>query len=92
MAENQRAEILFSGHVQGVGFRFTAARIARNFAMTGYVKNLRDGRVELVAEGTAEEINAFVEAVGREMGRNISDIKRSWRPAKGEFTGFGISH
>ena len=46
----------FSGHVQGVGFRYTVADVAEDFDVRGYVRNLPDGRVELVAEGDEAEI------------------------------------
>ena len=45
----KRMQIFFSGTVQGVGFRFTAERLARRFPVTGFVRNLEDGRVEVVA-------------------------------------------
>ena len=59
--DRQRCEIYYSGRVQGVGFRYTVRSIAGRFAVTGFVKNLRDGRVQLVAEGLAEEIQRFLE-------------------------------
>ena len=92
MSEKVRTEVVFSGEVQGVGFRFTASRIARRFDVTGFVRNLRDGRVELVAEGTPAELEAFIGAIASDMGRNIRDIQRVQRPATGKFAGFGIAH
>src|SRR5271157_2991968 len=61
--EAQRREVYYSGRVQGVGFRYTASSIARQFAVTGYGKNLPDGRVELVVEGRTEEIGAMLRAI-----------------------------
>ena len=66
--------VYFSGRVQGVGFRFTAQHLARGFDVAGYVSNLRDGRVELVAEGDPAEIDAFIRAVQDSMGRHIRDV------------------
>lgn len=91
MAQNEGTEVVFSGDVQGVGFRYTAARIARNYAVTGYVRNLRDGRVEMLAEGTPAELDAFVEAVAREMGRHIRNMGRTKRPATGKYAAFSIA-
>jgi acylphosphatase len=54
---NQTARhILFTGRVQGVGFRFTAHRIARRYDLTGWVRNLPDGSVEMVAQGPLVDI------------------------------------
>ena len=54
-----RMQIFYSGHVQGVGFRYTAKTVAAGFEVTGTVRNLPDGRVELIAEGAREELEAF---------------------------------
>jgi acylphosphatase len=53
-------QVLYSGRVQGVGFRFTARQIAAGYEVNGWVKNLPDGRVELQATGEAEELEAFL--------------------------------
>ncbi|MDY7011121.1 MAG: acylphosphatase, partial [Planctomycetota bacterium] len=63
--------IHFSGIVQGVGFRYTARRLSERFDVTGYVKNLPDGRVEVVVEGPSDQIDAFVQAVSDRMGHYI---------------------
>jgi acylphosphatase len=55
--------VYFSGRVQGVGFRATAAALARDFPVTGWVRNLPDGRVQLLAEGPAEAVKSFLEEV-----------------------------
>lgn len=80
-----RHTIHFSGRVQGVGFRFTAREIARPFAMSGFVENLEDGRVRLVAEGDAEEIARFLAALERRMSGNIRERTVAESPATGEF-------
>ncbi|MEZ6193874.1 MAG: acylphosphatase [Phycisphaerales bacterium] len=81
----QRLTAHFSGRVQGVGFRYTTARVARGFAVAGYVMNLSDGRVELVAEGEKKELQAFLAAVRDAMGRNITDTRSDIGAASGEF-------
>ena len=54
-----RLQVYFSGHVQGVGFRYTVQRLALGFDVTGWVKNLSDGRVEMLVEGERGELEAF---------------------------------
>jgi acylphosphatase len=87
-----RWTVLFSGHVQGVGFRFTTISTARDFAVTGYVRNTRDGRVELVAEGAPGEVEGFVQAVEDEMGGYIRGRDLDTGPATGEFPDFGVRY
>lgn len=59
--------VLYSGNVQGVGFRWTAVHIARRHKVGGWVKNLPDGNVELIAEGEPEEVDLFLEEVREAM-------------------------
>jgi acylphosphatase len=83
---------LYSGHVQGVGFRYTVKTLTNGFEVKGMVRNLEDGRVELRAEGTKEELEAFLEAVREsEVGRFIKQEQASWSEAKNEFRGFEIT-
>ena len=56
-------QVFYEGRVQGVGFRYTARRVAAGFDVSGYVRNLPDGRVELVASGDADEIDGFLTAM-----------------------------
>jgi acylphosphatase len=91
-AERVRRTTLFSGQVQGVGFRFTARDVARQFDITGYVRNLPDGRVELVIEGAPAELERFVAEVEQAMAGCIRDRRTTESPATGEFSGFGIRH
>jgi len=91
-AEAQRREVHYAGRVQGVGFRFTVCRIAGQFAVTGYVKNLSDGRVELVVEGRPEEIKALLTAVHAEMGHYIREVREVPSPATGSFSGFDVRY
>ena len=63
--------VTYSGVVQGVGFRATATHLAQRFQVSGTARNLPDGTVELVAQGTENEVDAFLAAVGRRMGDYI---------------------
>ncbi|MHC4063484.1 MAG: acylphosphatase [Planctomycetota bacterium] len=87
-----RRTVLFSGRVQGVGFRYTAIRVAAGFSVTGSVRNLADGRVELIAEGAEEELDSFVDAVRGDMGRHITEVSVSESPATDAYRGFSIAY
>jgi acylphosphatase len=83
----------FSGRVQGVGFRFTSRQLARGFDVAGYVRNLPDGRVELVAEGDPAEIDGFLKALRHELDLYIRDVTiESCPPFSEPFTGFTIRY
>lgn len=86
----ERREIYFSGAVQGVGFRYTTQAVARQYAVTGYVQNLADGRVRLVAEGEKEEVGRFAAAVEQEMAGSIHRTEVQRLSATGEFERFQI--
>jgi acylphosphatase len=90
--KRHRVTNLYSGRVQGVGFRYTAKTVATGYEVTGTVRNLPDGRVELVAEGSKEELDAFLEGIREsEVGRFIRQEQAWWADAKNEFRGFAIS-
>jgi len=84
-------QVLYSGHVQGVGFRYSVKSAAAGFEVTGTVRNLPDGRVELVAEGSREELDAFRQAI-RDSGMDhfIRHEELTWSEATGGFRGFEI--
>ena len=88
----QRRTYLFSGHVQGVGFRYTARHFASGRNVTGYVRNLRDGRVELVMEGPDPDMDRLVEDVSQRMNGFIKKVDSVEDPATGEFQQFFIRH
>ena len=91
--KRHRVTNLYSGHVQGVGFRFTVKTLTQGFEVTGMVRNLEDGRVELAAEGLKEELEAFLDAIRQsEVGRFIRQEQPCWSEAKNEFRGFEITH
>ncbi len=87
----QRVKVLYSGRVQGVGFRMTCASLAKGFQVTGRVCNLSDGRVELIAEGEKTELERFRDRIAIEMQRNIVDQVQHWEPAKETWSDFGIA-
>ena len=88
----KRMQVFFSGTVQGVGFRFTAERLARRFPVTGFVRNLDDGRVEVTAEGDEKSLVGFLTAI-RESGMKsyIRDVEAHWSESQGCFGRFTIS-
>lgn len=87
-----RSTVLFGGRVQGVGFRYTVMNIAQSYDVVGYVRNMPDGKVELVAEGETSELNSLVEEVKHRMQGFIDDVTAAESPATGEFKRFGIQH
>ena len=91
MPESERLAAYFSGHVQGVGFRFTAIRIARSFPnVTGFVRNLPDGRVELVAQGPRTDLDGFVHQLMKAMGSYIRNVETGYGAESAKLRGFTI--
>jgi acylphosphatase len=91
VANRCRVQVFYSGRVQGVGFRYTAKTVAAGFEITGAVRNLPDGRVELVAEGARNELEAFCDAIrGAGLAGFIRDEKANWSAAQSNFKGFEI--
>ena len=88
--EPQRRIVHFEGRVQGVGFRYTTRQIAAEYAVTGFVENLPDGRVKLVCEGPPDELDRFVEAVRQRMEHYLRSVQSSSEAANGEFQTFFI--
>ena len=82
--------IRFFGRVQGVGFRYTACRTARDYAVGGYVRNMPDGSVECVVEGDKSEIDSFVEALSRRMADYVDRKTEQSAPASGRFRTFDV--
>lgn len=87
---NIRRRITFSGRVQGVGFRFTTCQVAADYPVTGFVRNLPSGNVEVVAEGPTGAIDQFVRRLSSRMSGNIEDIRTSESSATGEFEQFEV--
>ncbi|MGV3661494.1 MAG: acylphosphatase [Prosthecobacter sp.] len=84
--------VYFSGRVQGVGFRYSTKQIASGFDVTGWVKNLPDGRVELFAQAfDTDELDAFLEDIQQSsLGSHIKEREVSTVPAQAGLRGFGI--
>jgi acylphosphatase len=85
-----RAHIHFSGTVQGVGFRYTTLSLARRSALTGWVKNLPDGRVEAIVEGPRDAVEGLVAGLKEQFGAFIRDAQIVWLTPKGDFDGFSV--
>ena len=81
---------LFSGFVQGVGFRYTAVRIAQKFPVTGFVKNLPHGHVEVVAEGEEKSLHEFLAALREAFHSYIRKTDVKWDKASGQFRDFKV--
>jgi acylphosphatase len=90
MTEVHHESVYFSGHVQGVGFRYTVLQVAREFEVAGYVSNLTDGRVQLEAEGREAEISDFISAVQERMHGFIRKVERRGGLRPAQFSGFAI--
>jgi len=86
----KRARIIYSGTVQGVGFRFTAERIANSLALTGWVANRPDGGVEVLCEGGENNIETFMNEIKKALSRYIRSANVTREEATGEFDSFGI--
>jgi acylphosphatase len=87
---DERREMLYSGRVQGVGFRFTAQGFAKRCGVVGFVHNLPDGRVQLVAEGAPAALDRLTSLIAEEMSRFVRDTQIHVLPAVGEFSSFEI--
>lgn len=91
--EQKRAHVFVSGKVQGVYYRATTREEAQERGVEGWVKNLEDGRVEVVFEGETDDIEDMVEWCheGSSAAR-VEDVEVEWKDATGEFDGFGIRY
>lgn len=81
--------VFYSGQVQGVGFRWTARNLAQGFPVTGFVRNLNDGRVEIVVEGWEADVQAFLRAIADRMAGYIVETDAQEDAVRG-FEGFEI--
>ena len=82
--------IIYHGRVQGVGFRYTAASIARHYSITGYVRNLPDGTVEVVVDGHPTAVQPFLEKIAQTMHSQIDAIQVADCSQLEQFSGFEI--
>lgn len=86
-----RVHVFVSGRVQGVAYRFFVERLAADIPMTGWVRNLRDGRVEVIAEGEKTDLENFLGELrrGPRLAR-VDDLDFLWEDYRGEFRDFQI--
>lgn len=93
MKKGYRAHIWVSGIVQGVFFRAHTQQVARGLRLTGWVRNLRDGRVEIVAVGTQDTLDKLIEWChhGPSMSR-VDKIDVEWETVTGDFESFEIRY
>ena len=87
-----RRRVFYSGRVQGVGFRFTTVHVSRQFDVTGFVRNLPDGRVEMVVEGQTDQVDRFLVDVVSAMEGAIVDVDSHELEPTGEFASFEVRH
>ena len=87
---NKQVHAYYRGNVQGVGFRFTAENIARNLKVLGWVKNLSDGRVEVVAQAEEAALKAYLDQIKEYFRDYISDAEITWQEPSGEFIDFSV--
>ena len=88
-----RLQAFVSGRVQGVGYRYFVYDHAMQLGLTGWVRNLQDGRVEVLAEGSTEALETLVAEMERGPGgARVKEVLTNWSAASGEFDRFGIEH
>ncbi|MDI6758637.1 MAG: acylphosphatase [Candidatus Omnitrophota bacterium] len=86
----KQVHVYYSGRVQGVGFRFTVEDIARELGVFGWVKNLRDGRVEVMLEAEEDVLKNFLSRIRKYFSNYISDTTIEWQEPGLEFSAFEI--
>lgn len=84
------ATVFFSGRVQGVGFRYQTLQVAKEFEVSGWVANLADGRVQLEAEGRAQEVQDFIATVQERMEGHIRKVEQSNDSRPAQYAGFAM--
>lgn len=89
--EQTAKQVIFRGRVQGVGFRYTARRIAAGYDVTGFVRNLPDGTVEMFVQGPAQEVDNCIEEVQESFAGYIRDTRIEQAPYNPRYTDFQIT-
>jgi acylphosphatase len=83
--------VIFTGEVQGVGFRFTALRIANRYPLTGFVRNTPNGLVEMLAQGSPDDIDNCLRDIKDSFAGYIRDTKIKEIPSDPRYTDFKIT-
>jgi len=86
----KQAHCFYSGRVQGVGFRFTAESLANKLGVCGWVKNLPDGRVEIVAQAEEAALKSFLKEIEQALSYYIRGVDVQWLNPSGDFKSFGV--
>jgi acylphosphatase len=89
-SEVYHESVHFSGHVQGVGFRYTVLHVAREYDVAGYAQNLPDGRVGVEVEGEKDEVGRFLTEIGERLHGFIRQVERTGGRRAAQFDGFHI--
>lgn len=93
MKDFVRAHLYISGIVQGVFFRTHTQDVARGLGLTGWVRNLHDGRVEVIAEGAKEQIEQLIQWCHKgPPGASVDGVEIDWQDATDEFKNFDMIH
>ncbi|MCI8490932.1 MAG: acylphosphatase [Lachnospiraceae bacterium] len=90
MGENLRKHIIFYGRVQGVGFRYRAYYSAKNFGLSGWVRNLYDGTVEMEVQGREELIHSMLKNLNQDHYIRIDHMETEQIPLKQDESGFRV--
>ena len=92
MAEIVRYKYIFTGRVQGVGFRFKASQLASKFSLTGFVRNEYDGSVMMEVQGTEEEIYMYIKSLLNDRYIDVHDMQREHIPLEEHERRFGVDY
>ena len=88
--KRERYVVYYSGRVQGVGFRYAVCRLSNGFDVEGFIRNLPDGRVQLIAEGNTDQLDPFLQSIQDEMAGYILAKQLDRQEPTGEFSDFGL--
>jgi acylphosphatase len=89
--EQAAKHVIFTGHVQGVGFRYTARSIARQYPVSGYVRNLPDGTVEMFVQGAPADIDNYIQDVQQELAGHVHETQIEPAPINPRYQNFEIA-
>ncbi len=93
MAAGYCKRMIVRGRVQGVGFRFHVIHLSEDYDVTGFVRNLPDGGVEIVAEGSSEQVEAFIERAAQgPPGSRVREVKTYLEQPRGCYNSFGVRY